>query len=295
MDLISSYLHILACPSCHSNLKKFGNKLLCCSCQKIYPLKNDIPILIDLKKLPQHFQKQISYFEQDSLKYNYQLKWWQKSYINRLENNFKLNKKSVLVDIGTGSGYIALEMAKRGLQVIACDLTFKSLILLKKITQKKNLENKLFLVCCSAEYLPLKDEIADYIVANAVLEHLPQEKKSIDEINRISKKNADLMVTVPLKYKHLNPLLIPVNYIHDKRIGHLRRYDKDTLLKKFNYWSLSKIYYTGHFPKVMKILINFLIKIFDDKSIEEEDQKKEKKRWGASNIVCFLKKCVSKK
>jgi len=66
--------------------------------------------------------------------------------------------------------------------------------------------------------LPLKNNVVDYFISNAVLEHLPKESQAIEEINRITKTNSGLMMCVPLSYKYLNPLLVLINYVHDKRI-----------------------------------------------------------------------------
>ncbi len=44
-------LEILACPRCHESLslKQEGNKdigLICCACSVIYPIRDDIPIML---------------------------------------------------------------------------------------------------------------------------------------------------------------------------------------------------------------------------------------------------------
>lgn len=146
-------------------------------------------------------------------------------------------------------------------------------------------------VCCSAEELPFKNNVCDYFISNAVLEHLPLEEEAICEIDRVCKDNAGLMITVPLSYKYLNPLFIPINYIHDKRIGHLRKYDRESLINKLTGgWKLLKVYYTGHFNKIIKVLVNMIIKVFAEEDIENDDRKKEDRKWLANNIICFFKR-----
>ena len=51
---------------------------------------------------------------------------------------------------------------------------------------------------------------------------------------------------------------------------------------------LEKTYYTGHFGKVAKTLLNMLVPRFPEHEIEAADRFKESKRWGASNIVCVF-------
>ncbi len=289
-------LQYLCCPKCKSNLVKSGNFLACEKCGEKYEIKNDIPILVNLNNLLKHLQGQIKYFEkEDKNRTEFKLEEWQKSYLERLRSSFSLKEGETLIDVGTGSGYIAIELAKKGLKVIACDLTLKELIKLKNIIHEEHLEDNLFLVCCSAEQLPFKNRIADYLVSNAVLEHLPKEGEALQEISRVCKSKSGLMVTVPLSLKYVLPFFWPVNIIHDKRIGHLRRYNDDDLRKKFEKYrfKIKKVFYTGHFVKVMGVLATTVFKIKAsklDRILENIDKKKKAKKYGASNIcVTFFR------
>ena len=72
---------------------------------------------------------------------------------------------------------MAIELAKRGFHVIATDLTFAELHKLRVNIAKLKLQKNVLLTCASSEELPIKAKSADGMVANAILEHLPQEKK----------------------------------------------------------------------------------------------------------------------
>lgn len=284
-------LDYVSCPICGADLNHVNNYLNCGKCDKNYEIVDNIPILVDIKNLPSHLKKQVAYFEkEDSTNKDYKLTEWQKSYLNKFLNNFENIENKIIIDCGTGSGYMAIELAKKGAKVIACDLTLKSLVRLKNIAKEQNVSEKIDIICCSAQELPFKNNVADYFISNAVLEHLPMEEKAIKEMARVCKSEAGLMITVPLSYKYLNPLLLPINYIHDKRIGHLRRYNLDIIKNKFSGWKIFSTYYTGHFMKVFKSLFNLIFKKFDEKKIEQQDQLKEKSRFSANNIICFLKR-----
>lgn len=287
-----NYSNYLCCPKCKADLENSEKELFCHNCKNSYEINQGIPILVDMKNLPSHLSGQIRYFQKEDLikDDNYQLAPWQKSYLIRFKNSFKDANDLTIIDCGAGSGYMAIELAKLGANVIACDLTLKGLLRIGKIAEKNGIKEKIMPVCCSAEELPFKESMFDLFVSNAVLEHLPREKEAISEINRVCKEKAGLMVAVPLKYKFLNPLLIPINWIHDKRIGHLRRYDKKTLEEKFPKWKLMEVFYTGHFKKVLKVLFNIIFKVFNEEEIEKEDRKKDTIEKGASNIICFLNK-----
>src|SRR3989344_56831 len=289
-------INILCCPNCKGELSTENKGLYCKACSISYGVNKDIPIMIDLDKLPEHLTQQVKYFEKDEdmSTDTYKLSPWQKRYVERFENNFGSVKDKVIIDCGTGSGYMAIELAKKGAYVIACDLTLKVLLRLKKIAGEKNLDSKIVFVCCTAEDLPFKNKTCDFFISNAVLEHLPKETQAISEIKRVCRDNCGVMVVVPLKYKYLNQLYLPLNLFHDKRIGHLRRYDEIDIKRKFSDFIVHKTYYTVHSKKVGKVVVNTFIKdYFDEDEIEQEDKKLEKIRNWASNICVILKRIAS--
>lgn len=243
-------------------------------------------------KRTNHYARQISYFQKEFSKIKeYQLAAWQKSYVERIKKYLldKDFKNNTLIDIATGTGYVAVEMAKLGMKVIATDLTDQAIENLKKYKKEFSLEN-LTLIKCLAEEIPLADGSVDYLVANAILEHIPDEKKAIEEWKRILKPNGRIFVTVPLKFKYLWPFLWPLNYIHDKRIGHLRRYDLDSLRKKFSL-KVVKYFYTGHLLKVLGVVLAFVFKSREiGECLEQKDEQLGDKRYGASNISVILEK-----
>lgn len=283
-------LNYICCPRCKGKLTRMNGFLVCKNCKRKYKIIKDIPVLVNLKRLEKHHRKQILYFEREAeTKPSYVLEEWQKSYLRRFDRSVRLLADDVIADIGTGDGYMAIELAKRGNVVLACDLNLKGLVKLKKVSERLNLTKNLLLFVCSAEELPIKSDTVDVFISNAVLEHIPKEKKAIKEVRRICKKTAYGFVTVPLDLEYICPPLWLINIIHDKRIGHLRRYSRESLRDKFHGWNLVKVYYTGHFKKVVKVLVNnMLAKLFDDRQIEREDELRENQKWGASNICVIF-------
>lgn len=288
------FLQSLVCPQCKSKIVAAGKtRLYCKNCNIYYPVKHDIPVMVDLDHLPQHLREQVRYFKASTAMYDTPraVEPWQDKYKERLFTYSHIYKRSVFVDNACGSGYMALEAAKRGAYVLACDLNMSGLIRLLRQSHRMGLSHRFFAICCTAEALPIRALVADAVVSNAILEHLPREEKAIADISRITKKNGIAMVTVPLAYHLLNPLFWLVNYLYDKQIGHLRRYTKEMLAKRFSDWKLLDVWYSGHSVKVFKTLLNMLYPLFDEQIMEEKDDRLSRKKLFASNIsVIFQKK-----
>lgn len=287
-------LNYLCCPDCKGKLKLEKNRLVCTRCGKYYRIINDIPLLMQESSLNKHLREQIAYFKREADTYSaYSLAAWQKSYIRRFNNFIPLSADSVICDVATGSGYLAIELAKKGYRVLACDLNLKAILRLKRISQKLGIEENLLLFVCSAEELPIKDKVVDVFISNAILEHLPREKKAISELDRISKERAWGFVTVPIKLRYIWPFFWLVNMIHDKRIGHLRRYTKEDLERKFSRYgfNVSKVFYTGHLIKTTGVLLQMFLKINNLNSfLEKIDRYFEKVKYGCSNVGVILRR-----
>lgn len=243
---------------------------------------------MDEKKQYEH---QRSYFDKEfSNIHEYQLAQWQISYIDRIKKSLltKDFKKKTLLDIATGRGYVAIEMAKLGMRVIACDLSSQAIQNLRKYKKKFSLKN-LQLLECPAEEIPLANKSVDFIVANSILEHIPDEKRAIDQWKRLLKPDGKMFIAVPLKFRYVWPFLWPINYIHDKRIGHLRRYDLEDLKKKFQL-PITNVFYTGHLVKIFSIIVSILTRSkTHEKYFETLDKKRSAKKFGANNITVIFK------
>lgn len=262
--------------------------LICINCNHKYEFKNEIPILID--KISPYNEGQIQYFDEYS-KDGPIFTAWMDSYLKRFFENLNPKKGNVVLDIATGDGYMAIELAKRGFKVIALDLSLAMLLKLKEKVKRLGIESKVLLVCADATFLPIKNKIADIVTANAILEHLPEEKEAIKEIERVTKYGAGLMVATPLAYRYIWPFFIPINFYHDKKIGHLRRYTRKKLEERFINWKTINVFYTGHLLKVLLFILAYIFRFRSlDKTAEKVDNLFKNIPYGASNITIFFRK-----
>ena len=84
-------------------------------------------------------------------------------------------------------------------------------------------------ICGSAQTLPFPDSSFDFVVAKDVLEHVPDDNMVLDEIRRVCKDDAILILYLPCNLKGWNFsteafVQTLIGYTIDEGVGYLRRY-----------------------------------------------------------------------
>ena len=101
-----------------------------------------------------------------------------------------------LLDAGCGKGYIGESVSKYCNSYYGLDLSFSAI----KLAQKR-LPHGSFLTG-SLKNLPYKTNYFDCVICSEVIEHIPEYKKAIKEISRVTKKGKYILITLP---NRLNP------------------------------------------------------------------------------------------
>lgn len=122
-----------------------------------------------------------------------------------------------VLDIGCGSGGNIKILGEFG-EVTGFDISEEALTFAKTHKAFKNL------VQGNAEYLPFADASFDLVSALDVLEHMPDDRRAIQEIFRVLKKGGFALITVPAHHWLWSR--------HDEALHHLRRYTTDELRGK---------------------------------------------------------------
>ncbi len=101
----------------------------------------------------------------------------------------------VFVDIGVGTGYFAVPVAKRfpDSVVIGVDIQPKMLEILEEKIEKENLKN-LKTVLSEENNVPIEDKIADRILVANVFHELHNPQKFLNEIKRILKDDGKFII-----------------------------------------------------------------------------------------------------
>jgi len=162
-----------------------------------------------------------------------------------------------LVDVGVGgSGYTVIESARAGRPAIGCDLSLEGLLAARRFAEAEGVAGQTLWVCCSAERLPLASGTCGAALAIAVLEHVPDDRAALRELARVLRPGGLAWVTVPHALRNISPLFRGANRWHDRRLGHLRRYEAEALVETGRGLGLDllDVQFTGHAVKVVQFV-----------------------------------------
>lgn len=115
-------------------------------------------------------------------------------YLNSFEQNKllpmlgDLNKKKVL-DVGAGTGRLAVFLANQGAEVTALDISGKMLEIIKRK------HKKIITRIGDAENLPFDDNTFGIVVAAFLIVHLKDPKRFFDEVYRVLKDDGIFIIT----------------------------------------------------------------------------------------------------
>lgn len=142
----------------------------------------------------------------DPLKFYY-LPFARTFYIKRLKTVSSLlppDKLDHLLDIGCGSGIFLKELETKCQSLSAVDIHRKMHLVKNMITKEKIYAN---LAEGSILDLPYHSEVFDCIISVSVIEHVRDLRKAFDEIARVAKKNALIVIGFPVKNRLMDLVL----------------------------------------------------------------------------------------
>jgi 2-polyprenyl-3-methyl-5-hydroxy-6-metoxy-1,4-benzoquinol methylase len=102
------------------------------------------------------------------------------------------NKK--ILDAGCGGGFYSIPVAMLSDQIYSLDVSSKNLEILKK--RAESLSN-VYIARGDIESLPYKSDFFDWILLLGVLEHLPNTRKAVEELQRVLAPEGKIICLVP--------------------------------------------------------------------------------------------------
>jgi ubiquinone/menaquinone biosynthesis C-methylase UbiE len=251
---------LVRCPTCGEALSEAGDEARCAAGHR-WPIVDGVLVLVEdetLARDPQ-YGRQRAYFDTEFARYrHYAPENWRVAYLRRLRAAGALGDDGLpMIDVGVGgSGHTVIEAARAGTEAIGCDLSLEALRIARRFAQAEGVLERTLWVCCSAERLPLASSSYSSALAIAVLEHLPDDTAAIAEIARVLRVGGRAWVTVPHALRHVPPIFRGANRRHDRRLGHLRRYEAEMLVEAGRRVGLvaEEIQFTGHPVKVLQLV-----------------------------------------
>jgi len=107
-------------------------------------------------------------------------------------NNLTLKEKTLILDAGCGTGLLFAHVANKIQFLAGIDV---SRGLLKEAAKKARNHKNIALIRADADSMPFSDLTFDVVFALTLLQNMPNSRKTLDEIKRVSKHDAGIVLT----------------------------------------------------------------------------------------------------
>lgn len=183
---------LVVCPNCHAALNEEDTNLVCCNCNKIYPVRYGIPDFRDkdeywcnvsrdkINKLNKLAESSGDWFKSAKQIIPEYIDHF--TYFYRADSQFlwPTNKNSKILDAGCMWGGLTIPAAQFHQEVYAVDKTSETLEFLKIRAKQMGIKN-IYTFAAEIKKLPFPDNFFDFVVLNGVLEWVGLEEKVILE------------------------------------------------------------------------------------------------------------------
>ncbi len=174
--------------------------------------------------------KNIKYFDKWAKSYDrFIFGWWMRGVQDKLVSMLELKSRSKVLDVGCGTGYLIMQIAKKVKKGKVIGIDFSSGMVeqaKRKLIQIKNVEVKQ----ADVWKIPYKSSTFDYVLNTEALHHFVGPEKALKEISRVMKKNG----VVAIADVNFPPLAV-FNFLFKLEPGFVRMYSEKemkSLLKK---------------------------------------------------------------
>ena len=123
-----------------------------------------------------------------------------------------LNDGDFVLDLGTGTGRFAMELAKNGATVVGLDPSRSMIELAREKSIRQRVYGNMNLIIADADKLPFKRCSFQYCVSINVLNHIPDYKSVLVEIASVLKEKGQLVANFPNMQGLYLPVAVFVNF-----------------------------------------------------------------------------------
>lgn len=148
-------------------------------------------------------------------------------HLNRILSALAIQEGDKILDLGTGSGYLAFAIAQQHPKaaVVGLDIVSKTLDQNKTLALKQGISNLEFMDYDGMTF-PFRNNTFDWIVTRYALHHFPNIQYSFHEIARVLKRNGSLFVSDPTPNNTDSNRFVD-SYMQLKDDGHNKFYTLD--------------------------------------------------------------------
>ncbi|MEM2273411.1 MAG: methyltransferase domain-containing protein [Candidatus Bathyarchaeia archaeon] len=114
--------------------------------------------------------------------------------IKRVLDALNFRPLEAILDVGCGTGLLFKHIANLTGLLIGIDIAREPLKIAKELI-KNSESDEIFLVLADADFLPFRSNIFDKIFAITLLQNMPDPTLTLNEIIRVAKENATIIVT----------------------------------------------------------------------------------------------------
>jgi len=195
------------------------------------------------------------YYEDYYKRDKFHPKWVRHKKILEIIKNSELSKNANIADIGCGPGLLAKDLSKMGHKGVGLDSSQNMINTAINIFLKTEDEQKWKFLVGDAEKTPFEDSEFNIVVASGLIEYMDEDKKLIQELNRITSVNGILIINIVNSWGYATSLNNLTKYL--KKIpgvmpilSKIRRtilsseYGADDLgfaPRKHNFWQFKKL------------------------------------------------------
>lgn len=198
-------LQLICCPQCKADLKLDGkNSLFCGSCGTRYPVRQGILILVpdvsndvqlSCSKWDDEYERELQNREYERKYVEYQSKFYADTY-RQISSKKRIDKRTTYLEIGCGEFFFGQNIAKKCGLVIGIDISFKALLIARKMLKKKGIKNYL-LIQGDILNIPIRRGSIDLIYGGGVIEHFKDTQNCVNELYCVLRPGGVSFNTVP--------------------------------------------------------------------------------------------------
>ena len=112
--------------------------------------------------------------------------------IEAVIESINMEKEASVLDVGCGTGLLFEYVANKAEAIVGLDISRETLLQAKRYAKKFA---NVHLILADSDNVPLKEDVFSHVFALTLIQNTPNPFKTLNEIKRVSKENAVIIVT----------------------------------------------------------------------------------------------------